>query len=103
MSLPLPDFYDPKQVSYEKLLYVYWRNVDPLTKNGQFCDFGTQYRTAIFYTGDAQRALAEASKAALEKAKKFSRPIVTGVLRDELGLCRLQIIVRLGQLLILLR
>ncbi|MCE9523768.1 MAG: peptide-methionine (S)-S-oxide reductase MsrA [Alphaproteobacteria bacterium] len=71
--------YDPKQVSYEKLLYVYWRNVDPLTKNGQFCDFGTQYRTAIFYTGEAQRALAEASKAALEKAKKFSRPIVTEI------------------------
>ncbi len=71
--------YDPKQVSYEKLLYVYWRNVDPLTKEGQFCDYGTQYRTAIFYTSDEQKRLAEASKAALEKSGRFKQPIVTEI------------------------
>ena len=44
--------FDPKRVAYDKLLYVYWRNVDPLTREGQFCDFGNQYRTAIFATTD---------------------------------------------------
>jgi peptide-methionine (S)-S-oxide reductase len=71
--------YDPTRVSYEKLLYVFWRNVDPLTKEGQFCDYGTQYRTAIFYVTDEQKRLAEASKAALEKARRFKRPIVTEI------------------------
>src|SRR5919197_1682148 len=41
--------YDPKKVSYEKLLETFWHNIDPFTPNGQFCDFGTQYRTVIFY------------------------------------------------------
>jgi peptide-methionine (S)-S-oxide reductase len=72
--------FDPKIVSYEKLLYVFWRNVDPLTREGQFCDFGTQYRTAIFYTSDAQWKAAEASKVALEKSKRFKQPIVTDIL-----------------------
>jgi peptide-methionine (S)-S-oxide reductase len=71
--------FDPAMVSYEKLLYVYWRNVDPITKEGQFCDFGTQYRTAIFYTNDAQRRAAEASKAALDASRRFKRPIVTEI------------------------
>ena len=71
--------FDPQMVSYEKLLYVYWRNVDPLTKEGQFCDFGDQYRTAIFYLNDEQKRLAEASKAALEKSGRFKRPIVTQI------------------------
>jgi len=71
--------FDPKQVTYEKLLYVFWRNVDPLTKEGQFCDFGTQYRTAIFYVNDEQKRLAEASKAALEASGRFKRPIVTEI------------------------
>jgi len=71
--------YDPKRVTYEKLLYVFWRNVDPLTKDGQFCDFGHQYRTAIFYVNDEQKRLAEASKAALEKSGRFKRPIVTEI------------------------
>jgi peptide-methionine (S)-S-oxide reductase len=73
--------YDPKMVTYEKLLYVYWRNVDPLTKEGQFCDFGTQYRTAIFYLDDEQKRLAEASKAELEKSGRFKRPIVTEIVK----------------------
>jgi peptide-methionine (S)-S-oxide reductase len=71
--------FDPAMVSYEKLLYVYWRNVDPLTKEGQFCDFGTQYRTAIFYTNDAQKRAAEASKVALDASRRFKRPIVTEI------------------------
>lgn len=71
--------FDPSMVSYEKLLYVYWRNVDPITKEGQFCDFGTQYRTAIFYVNDAQKRAAEASKAALDKSGRFKRPIVTEI------------------------
>lgn len=71
--------FDPKMVSYEKLLYVFWRNVDPLTREGQFCDFGTQYRSAIFYLNAEQKQLAEASKAAIEKSGRFKRPIVTEI------------------------
>ena len=54
--------YDPTKVSYEKLLEVFWKNVDPTVKDRQFCDRGNQYRTAIFYHTDEQRQLAEASK-----------------------------------------
>lgn len=59
--------YDPKKVSYEKLLQVFWHNVDPLVKDRQFCDWGNQYRTAVFYGNEAERRLAEASKQAVEK------------------------------------
>jgi peptide-methionine (S)-S-oxide reductase len=71
--------YDPKKVSYEKLLEVYWVNVDPTVKDRQFCDGGTQYRTTIFYHDEAQRKAAEASKAQVEKTKPFKEPIVTPV------------------------
>ena len=71
--------YDPKKISYEQLLDVYWHNVDPTVKDRQFCDSGTQYRTAIFYHDQAQRQAAEASKAALEKSKPFREPIVTQI------------------------
>jgi peptide-methionine (S)-S-oxide reductase len=71
--------YDPAMVTYDKLLYVFWRNIDPLTKEGQFCDFGPQYRSAIFYLNEEQKRLAEASKAALEKSGRFKRPIVTEI------------------------
>jgi peptide-methionine (S)-S-oxide reductase len=71
--------YDPTRVSYEKLLEVFWRNVDPLDGNGQFCDKGPQYRSAIFVT-DEQRTPAEASKAALEKSGKLPGRIVTEIL-----------------------
>jgi peptide-methionine (S)-S-oxide reductase len=71
--------YDPKKVSYEKLLEVFWVNVDPTVKDRQFCDAGTQYRTAIFFHDDAQRKAAEASKAALEKSRPFKEPIVTPI------------------------
>jgi peptide-methionine (S)-S-oxide reductase len=66
-------WYDPQQVTYEQLLDYFWRNVDPTVKDRQFCDVGSQYRTAIFYENDAQRAAAETSKAALEKSGRFSR------------------------------
>jgi peptide-methionine (S)-S-oxide reductase len=71
--------YDPKKVSYEKLLEVFWVNIDPTVKDRQFCDAGTQYRTAIYFHDDAQRKAAEASKAALEKSKPFKEPIVTPI------------------------
>lgn len=63
--------FDPQKVSYAKLLEVYWHNVDPTDNSGQFCDKGSQYRSAIFYTNDAQRRQAEASK--VNVTKKFGR------------------------------
>ncbi len=71
--------YDPAKISYEKLLQVFWRNIDPLTPDRQFCDSGSQYRSAIFYHDAEQRRLAELSKAALEKSGRFDRPIVTQI------------------------
>jgi len=71
--------YDPSKVSYEKLLEVFWVNIDPTVENRQFCDRGTQYRTAIFVHTPEQRKAADASKAAVEKSKPFSEPIVTPV------------------------
>ncbi|HEX4331609.1 MAG TPA: peptide-methionine (S)-S-oxide reductase MsrA [Usitatibacter sp.] len=72
-------FYDPKKVTYEHLLDVFWHSVDPTTKDRQFCDAGTQYRTAIFYHDEAQRKAAEASRARIEKEKPFKAPIVTEI------------------------
>ena len=71
--------YDPKKVSYDKLLEVFWVNIDPTVKDRQFCDGGTQYRTGIFYHDEAQRKAAEASLAALQKAKPFKESIVTPI------------------------
>ena len=71
--------YDPHKVSYEKLLEVFWMNVDPTDAGGQFCDRGSQYRTEIFYYTDEQKRLAEASKAALERSRPFKAPIVTQI------------------------
>ena len=73
--------YDPKRVSYEKLLDVFWRNIDPTQRDAQFCDHGSQYRSGIFYHDDEQRKRAEASKAALMKNKPFKGEIVTEVTR----------------------
>ena len=72
--------YDPARVSYERLLEVFWRNIDPLDATGQFCDKGPQYRSAIFAVDDGQRAAAEASKAALDKSGKLPGRVVTEVL-----------------------
>ena len=71
--------YDPARISYEKLLGVFWHNIDPTTANRQFCDVGSQYRSTIFYHNETQRKLAEASKRVLEKTKPFREPIVTGI------------------------
>jgi peptide-methionine (S)-S-oxide reductase len=69
--------FDPAKVSYEKLLDVFWHNIDPLTKDAQFCDHGDQYRSAIFYQGDAQRQQAEKSKAAVQA--RFKEPLQTEI------------------------
>ena len=71
--------YDPKKISYEKLLDVFWKNIDPTQKDAQFCDHGSQYRSGIFYHDADQKRLAEASKAALAKNKPFKGEIVTEV------------------------
>jgi peptide-methionine (S)-S-oxide reductase len=62
--------FDPSKVKYEKLVEVYWENIDPLTANGQFCDHGEQYRTVIFVHDDAQRRIAEESKKRVEQRLK---------------------------------
>jgi peptide-methionine (S)-S-oxide reductase len=71
--------FDPARVSYEKLLGVFWGEHDPTQKNRQGPDVGTQYRTAIFFHTPAQKAAAEASRDALAKSGKYSRPIVTEI------------------------
>jgi peptide-methionine (S)-S-oxide reductase len=71
--------FDPKQVSYAQLLAHYWHSIDPTTKDRQFCDVGSPYRTAIFVHGAAQRRAAEASLAELQKTKPFKEPIVTQI------------------------
>ena len=72
--------FDPAKVSYEKLVEHFWRTIDPTTKDRQFCDAGSPYRTAIFAVDAAQLKAATASKAALEKSKPFKEPVVTEVL-----------------------
>jgi peptide-methionine (S)-S-oxide reductase len=71
--------YDPSKISYEKLLDVFWHNIDPLTKEAQFCDHGHQYRSAIFFHDPTQKKLVEQSKAALEASGRFKQPIVTEI------------------------
>jgi len=71
--------FDPSRVSYETLLNVFWENHDPTTMNRQGPDIGTQYRSVVFYHSPEQQAIAEASKAHLEEAKKYRRPIVTQI------------------------
>jgi peptide-methionine (S)-S-oxide reductase len=71
--------FDPKKVSYEQLLDVFWVNHDPTALDHQFCDYGSQYRPGIFYDGAEQKRLAEASKAKWEKLKPFRDPIVTPI------------------------
>ncbi len=73
--------YDPTKVSYAQLLEIFWRSIDPTVKDAQFCDVGSQYRTAIFYLNDEQKQLAEASKVQLEKHKTFKASIVTEITR----------------------
>jgi len=72
--------YNPQEVSYEKLLEIFWENVDPTDAEGQFVDRGSQYRSAIFYHGEEQKRLAEISKENLAKSGRFDKPIVTEIL-----------------------
>jgi peptide-methionine (S)-S-oxide reductase len=73
--------YDPAKVSYEKLLNVFWHNIDPTVRDRQFCDVGNQYRSAIFYHNEEQHRLALQSKAQLEKIKTFREPVVTEIVQ----------------------
>lgn len=73
--------YDPKRIGYEKLLEVFWKNVDPTDVGGQFCDRGSQYRTAIFYHDETQKQLAEQSRKELESSGRLKQPIVTEIVR----------------------
>ncbi|MBC8144419.1 MAG: peptide-methionine (S)-S-oxide reductase MsrA [bacterium] len=72
-------FFDPSKVDYATLLDLYWRNIDPLTRDRQFCDGGTQYRAAIFAHDAEQRRMADSSKQALIASRRFSEPIVTEI------------------------
>ncbi|TAL15506.1 peptide-methionine (S)-S-oxide reductase [bacterium] len=71
--------YDPAKVSYQKLLDVFWKNIDPTVADRQFCDVGSQYRSAIFYSGEEQRKLAEESKTALDRSKILPSPVLTEI------------------------
>jgi peptide-methionine (S)-S-oxide reductase len=69
--------YDPRKVTYAQLLEVFWRNIDPLTADAQFCDVGSQYRSGIFVHDETQRRLAEESKRAV--AQRLQKPVVTEI------------------------
>lgn len=71
--------FDPKVITYEKLLNVFWHNIDPTVENAQFCDHGDQYRSAIFYHTEKQRKLALVSKNQLKQNKPFKGPVVTEI------------------------
>ena len=71
--------FDPKKVSYERLVHVFWRTIDPLDANGQFCDKGDSYTTAIFTHSDEQMKVAAAGKKAIEESGRFKQPIVTEI------------------------
>lgn len=72
--------FDPKKISYARLLDVFWRHVDPTDPGGQFVDRGLQYRTAIFFHDEEQKRLAEESKKQLERSGRFSKPVATDIL-----------------------
>jgi peptide-methionine (S)-S-oxide reductase len=69
--------FDPTKVSYERLVEVFWHNIDPTVKDQQFCDHGTQYRSAIYFHDEAQKKAALDSRARLEAEKRFDTPIQT--------------------------
>lgn len=72
--------YDPAKISYRQLLKTFWVNIDPTNDKGQFCDRGSQYLSAIFYSSQQQHSAAEQSLVAIEKAKLLHKPIVTSIL-----------------------
>ena len=71
--------FDPARIGYAELLEVFWRNIDPTAVNRQFADMGSQYRTAVFFHGEEQRRLAEASRKALQESGRFAAPIATEI------------------------
>lgn len=71
--------FDPSKVSYQKLLKVFWRNIDPTRNDGQFCDHGKQYRPGIFYLNAEQKHLAEKSKQKIQKSGKIKKPILVEI------------------------
>jgi peptide methionine sulfoxide reductase msrA/msrB len=73
-------YYDPERVTFEELLDVYWKHINPTDPDGQFADRGSQYRTAIFYHNEEQKRIAEKSKKELDESGKFDEPIVTEIL-----------------------
>jgi methionine-S-sulfoxide reductase len=72
--------YDPTKVSYDQLLDIYWRQIDPTQSDGQFTDIGPSYRAAIFYGNADEKKIAEASKEKLTRSGKFKKPIMTEIL-----------------------
>src|SRR3989440_6583478 len=72
--------YDPARISYEQLLDIYWKQIDPTQVDGQFTDIGPSYRAAIFYGSDEEKKIAEMSKEKLVRSGKFKKPIVTEIL-----------------------
>ena len=72
--------YDPAQITYDQLLDIFWRNINPTQADGQFHDIGLSYQAAIYYGNDEEKKIAEASKEQLAKSGKFSQPIVTEIL-----------------------
>jgi peptide-methionine (S)-S-oxide reductase len=66
-------------VNYQKLLDAFWHNVDPVKPNAQFCDHGSQYRSAVFFQTDEEKRAADASRQALEQSNRFKEPIVTQI------------------------
>jgi peptide methionine sulfoxide reductase msrA/msrB len=74
--------YDPAKISYDQLLDIYWRQIDPTQTDGQFTDIGASYRAAIFYGNDDEKKIAETSKEKLARSGKFKKPIVTEILPE---------------------
>jgi peptide-methionine (S)-S-oxide reductase/peptide methionine sulfoxide reductase msrA/msrB len=72
--------YNPGKISFEQLLDIYWKQINPTQSDGQFTDIGPSYRAAIFYSNDEERKIAEASKEKLSRSGKFDKPIVTEIL-----------------------
>jgi len=72
--------YDPAKISYQQLLDIYWKQIDPTQSDGQFTDIGPSYQTAIFYGSEEEKKVAEASKEKLAQSGKFNKPIVTEIL-----------------------
>lgn len=71
--------FDPERIGFSEILEAFWRSIDPLDPHGQFCDRGPHYRTAIFPQDAAQRAIAEASRAELNRSGRFDQPVVTRI------------------------